>query len=298
MKRYEKIVLESERGITFEVSNGANGELVISAMYVTDIGNYEKPPIPNGYSYVDGDWKNGFVISRDSDKSEFVWVPVDFLNANGTMDGKLFTEKFGRRSYMGESFTIESFNESLTNELSEQVKSIKEYGGFYVSRYNISIDSNHKLRSVKDAMPYVTDKYLLVKALAKDFENTEEVKSHLMYGAEYDSIIEWITKSGAKEWDKVIWDSTDLGNHSSMDIASMQIEKTGSSEAWKINNLYDFVGNVAEWTQEKSGALHNVVRGGQFDRAGYTYPTVSRRIFDKSKEKNNAIGFHVVLCIK
>ena len=128
MKRYEKIVLESERGITFEVSNGANGELVISAMYVTDIGNDEKPPIPNGYSYVCGDWKNGFVISRDSDKSEFVWVPVNFLKANGTMDGDLITEKFGRRSYMGESFTSESFNESLTEELSEQVKSVKKYG--------------------------------------------------------------------------------------------------------------------------------------------------------------------------
>ena len=79
-------------------------------------------------------------------------------------------------------------------------------------------------------MPYVTNKYLLVKALAKSFENTEEVTSHLMYGAEYDSIIEWIIKSGAKEWDQVIWDSTELGNHSSTEIAPMQIEKTGSCE--------------------------------------------------------------------
>lgn len=42
------------------------------------IRNYENPPIPHGYHYVDGNWKYGFVIERSVDGSQFVWVPVGF----------------------------------------------------------------------------------------------------------------------------------------------------------------------------------------------------------------------------
>ena len=66
-------------------------------------GNYTDPPIPEGWKHVVGEWNNGFVI-LDSKGNNFVWVPVGFLDANGTLDGTNFSEKFGRRNGFRSSF--------------------------------------------------------------------------------------------------------------------------------------------------------------------------------------------------
>ena len=101
MKRYEKFVLEAEKGITFVVSEGTSGELIIRALNIATANiystNYVNPPIPEGYKHVCGKWNNGFVIKRCSDGSQFVWIPVGSLDSNGTLDGASFVEKFGRR---------------------------------------------------------------------------------------------------------------------------------------------------------------------------------------------------------
>ena len=53
MGRYEKIVLEAEKGITFEVLKGTSGELIIRALNIATANvystNYVNPPIPEGY---------------------------------------------------------------------------------------------------------------------------------------------------------------------------------------------------------------------------------------------------------
>ena len=134
MKRYEKFVLEAEKGITFEVSEGSSGELIIRARNsATDNDyspNYVNPPIPEGYKHVCGDWNNGFVIERCSDGSQFVWIPVGSLDSNGTLDGEHFSEKFGRRNYMSNEFSDYEFNEALNDELLEQLESVKNMGDF------------------------------------------------------------------------------------------------------------------------------------------------------------------------
>lgn len=102
MKRYKKIVLEAEKGITFEFSEKTSEKLIIRAQNVDRANvyyiNYANPPIPERYKHVCGEWNNGFVIERCSDGSQFVWIPVGSLDYNGTLDGKRFWEKFGRRN--------------------------------------------------------------------------------------------------------------------------------------------------------------------------------------------------------
>ena len=68
MKRYEKFVLEAEKGITFEVSEleaekgitfevseGTSGELIIRALNIATANvystNYANPLIPEGYKH-------------------------------------------------------------------------------------------------------------------------------------------------------------------------------------------------------------------------------------------------------
>ena len=69
--RYQKFVLEAEDGITFDVSEGTSGELIIRALNITTANvhftNYANPPIPEGYKHVCGEWNNRFVIERSSD---------------------------------------------------------------------------------------------------------------------------------------------------------------------------------------------------------------------------------------
>lgn len=262
MKRYEKIVLEAEKGITFEVSEGIRGELIIRARNIATTNiystNYVNPPIPEGYKHVCGQWNNGFVIERDSDGSQFVWVPVGSLDSDGTFDGDHFQEKFGRQNYMNEEFADYAYNEDLKGELHKQLRSVEKYGGFYISRYNVSKSSTGKPRSVKGVMPWVDITFYDARNYAFLIEQSEAVKSHLIFGAEYDSVLRWFIKTKAK----TIAEITECGNYQNIENSSKKIVETGSREDWCVNNIYDFGCNAEEWTQERYQDRFWVIRGG------------------------------------
>ena len=278
MKRYEKFVLEAEKGITFEVSEETSGELIIRALNIATANvcstNYVNPPIPEGYKHVCGEWNNGFVIERCSDGSQFVWIPVGSLDSNGTLDGKHFSEKFGRRNYRNNKFLYEGFYEPLKGELLEQLESVKKYGGFYISRYNISKSSAGKPQSVKGVEPWANISFNDAKKIASTIEDNEAVKSHLTFGAEYDSVLEWFIKTGVKTLAEIAGDSTEWGNFWDIENSPLKRFETGSREKWCANNIYDFAGNVNEWTQEiyhGNLSYDRVIRGGDYRSSGETY---------------------------
>lgn len=300
--RYEKFVLEAEKGITFEVSEGASGELIIRALNIATTANvysenYANLPIPEGYKHVEGEWNTGFVIERSSDGSQFVWIPVGSLDSDGTLDGKHFSEKFGRRNYLEEEFSDDNFNEALDGELLEQFESVKKYGGFYISRYNISESSKGKPQSVKGAMPWVKIDFHNAKKIAFTVENTESVKSHLTFGAEYDSVLAWFIKSKAKTLHEIAENSAEWGNHWNTKNSPRKVVETGSSEEWCANNIYDFAGNVDEWTQEENESSHRVIRGGCYGNGGGDYP-VAYRDYENLRYDCTCTGFRATLCIK
>ena len=273
--RYEKFVLEAEKGIKFDVSDGENGELIIRALMVdkpvtSDVVkkearnlqpensglNYQNPPIPDGYRYVCGEWSHGFVIERITDGSQFVWVPVGFLPANGTIDGKTFDVQFGRRNYLGDKFAeeIAGFYEPETLSLSRQIDSVKKYGGFYISRYYISKDEKTgKTQSIKDAWPLTQNNYNQALDIASSVERSISVKSHLLFGAEYDSVLEWFIASGVKTLQEIVGEAK---NWDSGRLTMMEYSERENPEKYNINNIYGF-GLLRIWTQE-----HEYVKWG------------------------------------
>ena len=301
MKRYEKFVLEAEKGITFEVAEGTRGELVIRALNIATANdhyaNYANPPIPEGYKHVCGEWNDGFVIERCSDGSQFVWIPVGSLDSNGTLDGKNFSEKFGRRNYMNDEFSDVEFHEALNDELLEQLESVEKYGGFYISRYNISKSSEGKPQSVKGVMPWVNINFDDAKKVASTIEDNEAVKSHLTFGAEYDSVLEWFIKTEVKTLAEIAEDSTEWGNHWNIENSPRDLVETGSRKEWCANNIYDFAGNVDEWTQEQNESSCRVIRGGNYYYNGNFYP-VSSRICNGPIDYYDDTGFRATLYIK
>ena len=99
MKNGKEIVLKAAEGITFRVQEEEE-RIVIEAINEPSssycLYNYKNPKIPEGYIPLLGTWNTGLVIQNQTDKSEFVWVPVGFLDNDATLDGEHFDEKFGR----------------------------------------------------------------------------------------------------------------------------------------------------------------------------------------------------------
>lgn len=347
MKRYEKFVLEAEKGITFDVLEGTSGELIIRAVnivsnnvplnlqtvsageyaevlsvYTDSYGN--KAVVPTGWTVSGAKKENtiwgkneGLVIYRIpkekvstinwSNKEEvanlqknydqLTWCPVEKLDSNGTLDGEHFSEKFGRRNYRQDRFSDDVFNEPLSDELLRQLESVKKYGGFYISRYHISKAAKGKTQSVKGAMPWVNINWFDAKEVASTMEQSREVTSHLTFGAEYDSVLEWFMKSGAKSRKEIVEDSTGWGNYWNTKNSPKQVVETGSREEWSVNNICDFAGNVGEWTQEKNESSDRVIRGREYNQYGDDYP-VAYRSYDFPDLYFNYTGFRATLYIK
>lgn len=328
--RYSRIVLNTFEGQDFEITHGQKEEIIINIKgNVTNLhsrkslknikpNNFKTPPIPSGYIYIEGKWNNGFVIERKADKSQFVWIPVGSLIPNGTLDGIRFHEKFGRR-FWDMTSKCKHFYEPMTKELKQQIESVDKYGGFYISRYNISMNKKTGIvESIKNRYPLICIDFETAMQLANNFEKQDTVKSHLPYGSEYDSILEWIIESGARSEATVLGRSIEWGNYSEnlLEIThhfknakgyKAKLEKTGSNTKWCANNIYDLSGNVSEWTQEHEDSLSRLyrnikpyatIRGGNIlTNFNYDRSVVKRIPVDKEK-KSKVTGCRIALWIK
>ena len=313
MKRLAKIVLEADSQIEFKVSESTEGIEIRAVMRASEEETkrnmlvqhgdekYMNPPVPAGYQYVKGTWNYGYIIKRISDGSQFIWVPVLALDADGTLDGVNFNEKFGRRNFRNDKFSEEGFHEEITPELEKQISSVIKYGGFYFSRYNMvqSQAVNGKIKSIRGGVPITAVNYEEAKKLAASFENRNGLTSHLPYGAEFDSVLAWIIQSGSRTKEEIVEDSRSWGNywteHSEKAAAKAMLE-TGSDGSWFSNNIADLAGNTFEWTQERRGKKYHVIRSGSYEERGNETPASSRQ-YNLSVSKDDEASFRVVLCI-
>lgn len=331
MKRYEKIKLEADKDVALEVIE-QDGQLIIKAVHAekrdtyfynyahspieiecskgrkkqlnveaifTDMNdysqNYMNPPIPEGYKYIEGSWKDGFVIDRQNDGSQFVWIPVGSLEPDGRLGEYNCIEKFGRRGYNGERFV--NYNEQMSEELVRQAESVMKYGGFYISRYNISQNSGEAPKSIRGVMPLTNISWKKAVEIAGSLEKRKDVTSHLIYGSEYDSVLAWLLKSKAKTFEELHEKCAKWGN---VGRSEKKIEVTGSREEWCVNHIYDFNGNVAEYTQEMyDGQSYCIARGysALHNDICEFYSVLKRTICEKDEEYE-AEGFRVALYIQ
>ena len=193
-------------------------------------------------------------------------------------------------------FFERDYQEKLEGKLELQAESIEKYGGFYISRYQISMQDT-KAQSLKNRKPIDNVSFYDAMSIANSFENSKNVKSHLPFGAEYDSILAWIIKSGEKKRYEVVEDSTTWGNFANSDGAKKLAVETGSHEVYRANEIYDLAGNLDEWTQEEYGQGFRVTRSGHFGLDGHLYPVCYRNFRDPSKGCKFT-GFRISLYIK
>ena len=332
--RYSRIVLKQTGQQDLDVIRGKNNELIINVRSSKN-DRFKTPPIPKGYRYVCGKWNDGFVIERKIDRSQFVWVPVGSLKSNGTLDGIHYSEKFGRRKWrMNNEYDSDKlYFDPLTKEFIEQVESVDKYQGFYVSRFNISRNKKtNKQQSVRNEYPLGGWNFFEIEDRAYYFEKQDTVKSHLLFGCEYDSILEWFMDSGARSKDEIFKDSSNWGHFSEslesykkryndylktdywndpaywrcygdeIPISRDESErkKTGTSEEWQTNRIYDLAGNLLEVTQERHftrlEAPEIVCRGTNY--LDEKYRTVVARRIGKDNSCLDHCSYRIALWIK
>lgn len=241
---------------------------------------YTTPVVPDGYRQLDDtDWKSGFKIERISDGSILEFIPVGALRSNGTLDGKNFNEKFGRRKFDDADELGEEPIHGTMNWLWNQFQSVREYGGFYAT-YQISRAENLKPISIPRKQPWTMVDFERAMYLASSFESKNGLSSHLLFGAEYDSILEWQIESNK------------------MTVSDVTVQESQVSRNICNNDIVDFR-NVAVWTQEKTvkGTLAKpAVRGSTLRRDGSANPLAWRQEANKFI-KRPYIGFQVALFI-
>ncbi|MBR5227560.1 MAG: SUMF1/EgtB/PvdO family nonheme iron enzyme, partial [Clostridia bacterium] len=130
----------------------------------------------------------------------------------------------------------------------------------------------------------------------KTYENSSDVKSHLLYGIEWDAIMAFI----AKKHPEIPGDTTrKYGNYSGT------VQPTGF---YGINNIYDLAGNLWEWTYETyygrssiysyTGIGWRVLRGGGTSNSASTMGNAGSagdRLAENLGNNSTMYGFRVAL---
>ncbi|MEG1344768.1 MAG: hypothetical protein RSD14_04610, partial [Clostridia bacterium] len=248
----------------------------------------------------------------DTDGNEFVWIPVlefsEFIRTDDYYNGTGITTAQCAELKPGES--------NATEEVKAMYKSVETNGGFYIARYEAGkrnsdkIDGTIKPVLKKGAVVWVDIPWGVnnsdsepgdgaVTISRKMYAPDAAVASTLMYGVQFDAVLRFIEKSGAKTLSQ-LKDSTTWGNHYN---GTSKLESTATSDIWKVNNIYDLAGNAWEWTMEEYMPelfYGRVYRSGGFNKeggTGFTHP-ISRRSSNSVNDATVNIGFRPALYIK
>lgn len=210
---------------------------------------------------------------------------------------------------LAEETTLNRFwEDKANNEYKNMLKSVIDNKGFYIARYEASPNSDlTKAQSKRKSNGWTSVSQS--NSITYAIKYNSMLHSHLIYGIEWDSVLEWLqgnakisttnsfeTNKELKVMDKedIQSNSSSWGNYSNSTgnaaINKNVLQTSGTSEYWKANNIYDLAGNLWELTQENLSNKWIVTRGGYYNCGANGYPVASR---DRASETyiSNIIGF-------
>ena len=274
--------------------------------------NNGKAIIPKGFAVSEipeeQDVSKGLVI-KDDEGNEFVWIPVDDYSQfkrNENLNGK-----FGEADQTGKNTDINVKESNITElEAKEMYESVKINGGFYIGRYETSIDNAGKAKVKPRVLPCVyipwgdsmevegtmgaVDKSRKMYG-KKKIDGKYGVSSSLCYGVQWDAALRFIETNPSNNGYSN--DSTGRGNYYEIDNLydwKGKLTKTGYLKQYMVNNIYDLGGNASEWTMESFESRCRVYRGGSYGVSGKEYPSSYR---NKQEPMNSfpSVTFRVAL---
>ena len=219
------------------------------------------------------------VVNKASDR-----VP-DVVTIYGStpydMDSKIKNIESGTK-------TTHDFLIKLEEEFNDMIKSVKEYGGFYIGRYETG-NLKQEIVVVKKLNEDIVNEtwYNMYQKCKRLKDNNKNIETGMMWANQYDRILMWLIETGDKSIEEICKDSTSWGNYSNSTFQYTNSNEniitknknsnikipTGSSDYTKANNIYDLAGNVFErMIITSNGRKH---RGGAYNITGNGYPVTS-----------------------
>ena len=287
-KGFAPVILQTGRTDSLPGENGAVKEI----MPKEDWNSITKEDINKGIVVVDNKitYDNGQPSGSVPDFNEYVWVPIT--------DENKFTRNGWNMETLGNETNKEDFwEETESSEYTNMVSSVSINKGFYISRYEASQKDSETAQSKRGQNPWTSVSQ--TTSITASSNMNESINSHLVYGVEWDSVLQWAldsqaiigSESGETKTiteDDIQKDSRSWGNYKNSTggaaaNSGSSVQPSATNEYWKVNNIYDIAGNVFEWTQEKySTGTDRALRGGNYDNSGVVVPAASRGGVDES----------------
>ncbi len=207
---------------------------------------------------------NGLVVTGP-DGSEFVWIPTTVTALTARDFGSYFFNDGSLSGY---------YDETDLPEYQAMADSTARYGGFYMGRYEASradgnLPASKRITDFDGGNIWVNfSPQDATVACENLYADNDTVQGFFPWGANWDTMLQWLVDSGNKLLKAINEDSTSWGNYSNDSFSdSASGIYTGLWEDAKANNIYDLAGNNWEWTQERNGSNY-VMRGGGYNLMG------------------------------
>ena len=156
-----------------------------------------------------------------------------------------------------------AFGKQMQEDFDNMIKSVDKYKGFYVARYEMSLNEGKaeykkgKKSATNGSMTnHWYDYYKIQKEFAKDTKKQDSVASSMIWGSQYDAMMNWMAINNIPVGDNTI------DNH------ERNTNRWAIAESTDIlNNVYDLLGNSVEWTLEAYSSNSRIGRGGVYEHS-------------------------------
>ena len=229
---------------------------IVGKLYATSTGNNFTGDTPNTAYNANGGLREPAVVTGNSSGTGSNY------DNNAETYLSIINEKLGT-SYSSSS----EFLTDMKADFYNMAKSVEEYGGFYIGRYEISKSDSNTAQSKKNVVALTADNdstnesqngnaWYGLYAYGKKYTNPNKpnsVESSMIWGSQYDAMLRWM-QSGENKVDVTgnIGDDRNISN-----------TITGGIETDVIRNIYDIYGGRFEWTLEANDTNYRVQRGRQ-----------------------------------
>ena len=218
-----------------------NNSKIVGKLYASTVGDSFDANTPNTTYNENSGLRDPAIVTGNSD------------GTGTSYDGGVTNNLSIINTILGENYTTANeFLGAMQIDYIKMIKSVEKYKGFYVSRYEMSKDSNNRAASV-EGKPLVNDSnnnWYGLYAYGKTYR-TSSVESSMIWGSQYDAMMRWMYDNGKGTDVK-----KDIGNNRN------DTQTTGAKKDTDIiNNVYDLYGCHFEWTLEANDTNSRVLRG-------------------------------------